>query len=403
MDRSFKVLAEEAPDANLAWLAAQIGRFKYFAGEEEVAAARLETALQIAESLGLPEVLSQALDTKGLLLSTRGRRKEGIALLRYSLDVALEHDKPSAALRAYNNLADTAHQDDQYAGAQRYVDDGISLARRVGNRYWELILLGQIYPPYALGDWDGALARRGELGVLGEHSQARTAYTQGFVTFGVSIHVNRGDLTAAAELLEAYGALETSADVQEQGEFAAARTLLLAAQGDIPGALEAARATLDQRGHLGLDDSRMKEVLVVAVDAALTAGDRAAAEELLQIANERPQGHVTHFALAHSMRFQARMADGSQDPSRTEDAWKGAIGLFREMALPFWTAVTLLEQAEWLTTQNRAEDASPVRDEAVAIFESLGARPWLDRANAIGVAARYTWRPNYRLRQRSSQ
>jgi hypothetical protein len=147
----------------------------------------------------------------------------------------------------------------------------------------------------------------------------------------------------------------------------------------------------------------MKEVLVIAVDAALTAGDRAAAEELLQIANERPQGHVTHFALAHSMRFQARMADGSQDPSRTEDAWKGAIGLFREMALPFWTAVTLLEQAEWLTTQNRAEDASPVRDEAVAIFESLGARPWLDRANAIGVAARYTWRPNYRLRQRSSQ
>jgi hypothetical protein len=178
--------------------------------------------------------------------------------------------------------------------------------------------------------------------------------------------------------------------VQEQGEFAAARTLLLAAQGDIPAALEAARVTLAQRGHLGLDDARIKEVLVVAVDVALTAGDRAAAEELLQIANERTQGHITHFALAHSMRFQARMADGSQDPTRTEDAWKGAIGLFREMALPFWTAVTLLEQAEWLAAQNRAQDADPVRDEAVAIFESLAARPWLDRANAIGVAATTT-------------
>jgi class 3 adenylate cyclase/tetratricopeptide (TPR) repeat protein len=390
MDRSFKVLAEEPPDANLAWLAAQIGRFKYFAGEEEVAAERLETALQIAEALGLPEVLSQALNTKGLLLSTRGRRKEGMALLRYSLDVALEHDKPSAALRAYNNLADTAHQDDQYAGAQRYVDDGVSLARRVGNRYWELVLLGQLYPPYALGDWDGALARRGELGVLGEDSQVRTAYTQGFVAFGVAIHVNRGDLAAAAELLEAYGALETSADVQEQGEYAAARTLLLAAQGDAPGTLEAARAALAQRGHLGLDDARIKEVLVVGVDAALTAGDRSAAESLLRIANERTQGHMTHFGLAHSMRFQARMADGSQDPARIEDAWKGAIGLFREMALPFWTAVTLLEQAEWLMSEDRTDDASPIRDEARTIFESLGARPWIERANSIGVVATAT-------------
>jgi tetratricopeptide (TPR) repeat protein len=390
MDRSFKVLAEEPPDANLAWLAAQIGRFKYFAGEEEVAAQRLETALQIAEALGLPEILSQALDTKGLLLSTRGRRKEGIALLRYSLDVALEHDKPSAALRAYNNLADTAHQDDQYAEAQRYIDDGLSLARRVGNRYWELVLAGQIYPAYALGDWDGALARMRELGVLGEDSLVRTAYTQGFVAFGVAIRAHRGDLAAASELLNAYGELESSADVQERGEFAAARSMLLAAQGDMHGALEGARSALAQRGHLGRDDSRMKEILVVGVDAALSVGDRTAAETLLEIANEGRAGRLTQFALAHDMRFQARMADGSQDLVRIEDAWKGAVGLFREMALPFWTAVTLLEQAEWLNYQDRNDDASPILDEARTIFESLGARPWLERVNTTGVAAATT-------------
>jgi hypothetical protein len=131
----------------------------------------------------------------------------------------------------------------------------------------------------------------------------------------------------------------------------------------------------------------MKEVLVVGVDAALKAGDRSAAEALLQIANERTQGHVTHFALAHSMRFQARMADGTLDAARIEDSWKAAIGLFREMALPFWTAVAPLEQAEWLTAQDRTDDASPIRDEARTIFESLEARPWLDRVNATGVAA----------------
>jgi hypothetical protein len=56
-------------------------------------------------------------------------------------------------------------------------------------------------------------------------------------------------------------------------------------------------------------------------------------------------------------------------------------------ALPFWTAVTLLEQAEWLTGQDRPDAGSPIRDEARAIFESLGARPWLDRVNGVGVAA----------------
>ena len=39
--------------------------------------------------------------------SRTGGKLEGLALLRYALEVALEHDKPSAALRAYFNLADT--------------------------------------------------------------------------------------------------------------------------------------------------------------------------------------------------------------------------------------------------------------------------------------------------------
>jgi predicted ATPase/class 3 adenylate cyclase len=383
MDRSFQVLAEEAPDANLASLAAQIGRFKYFAGEEEVAAARLEVALRLAESLGLPEVLSQALNTKGLLLTTRGRRREGIALLRYSLDVALEADKPSAALRAYNNLADTAHQVDQYVESQRYVDDGLQLARRVGNRYWELILLGQVYPPFALGDWDGARQRAQQLGVLGEQTQARTAYTQGFVCFGVAIHAHRGELEEARALLEAYAELEQSADVQEQAEYLAARTFLLLAQGDAAAAQASARATVELRPHLGLDDCRIKEALVAGIEAALSLGDAHSAEEMLSLSRNRTAGYLTQYAHAHSMRFQARMASTDQDAARTEDAWKGAVGLFREMALPFWSAVTLLEQAEWLVAQQRAGEADQPLVESRAIFESLRATPWLARAEQL--------------------
>ncbi|MDQ3767733.1 MAG: AAA family ATPase, partial [Actinomycetota bacterium] len=72
IERSIEVLRDE-PDEDLARLAAQLGRFLFFMGEKERAVERIEEALKIAESLGLPEVLSQALNTKAIILDSNGR------------------------------------------------------------------------------------------------------------------------------------------------------------------------------------------------------------------------------------------------------------------------------------------------------------------------------------------
>ena len=201
MDEAFELLSEDEPDADLAQLAAQIGRFAFFFGDGEVGTRRIEAALAMAEELDLPEVYSQALNTKALILSSHGRIRESRALLREALAVAVEHDKPSAALRAHNNLVDFLSQDNRYAEAQRHVDDGLALARRVGNRYWEQIFLGFIYPRFALGAWSEALASMDELGGWDEHIRSRTAFTQGFVAFGVAIHLHQGDDAGADRLL----------------------------------------------------------------------------------------------------------------------------------------------------------------------------------------------------------
>ena len=47
-------------------------------------------------------------------------------------------------------------------------------------------------------------------------------------------------------------------------------------------------------------------------------------------------------------------------------------------------AVTLLEHGEWLAAQGRAAEAAPLLTEAGAIFDRLGARPWLDRLRLSG-------------------
>jgi hypothetical protein len=64
--------------------------------------------------------------------------------------------------------------------------------------------------------------------------------------------------------------------------------------------------------------------------------------------------------------------------------------MFRELETPFWLAVVLLEQGEWLVAQSRPEDAAALLQDAREIFERLRARPWLerlDRAAEPAVAA----------------
>jgi hypothetical protein len=81
MRSAFEVLAGEEEDADLATLAAQLGRVLYFMGRPEEALERIDLALTIAEALRLPGVLSEALNTRGLILTTHGRIEEGTLLL----------------------------------------------------------------------------------------------------------------------------------------------------------------------------------------------------------------------------------------------------------------------------------------------------------------------------------
>jgi len=250
MDTAFALLSQEEPDADLAALAAQIGRFMFFAGQGDLALERLERALEIAELLLLPETLAQALNTKGTVLFARGRKTEGLALIRNALEIALEHDKPSAALRAYYNLADQTVQMDRAHESAELARDGLALARRVGNRYWEWSLLGFAYPLFALGDWDEVVAR--EEGLPQEDwVQARIAFAT-LLTSIVPVRVNRGQLEEAKRSTRLFAELEASADLQEQAQVHFAEATLLLAEGKNAEALRSAELSLENRHAIGI-------------------------------------------------------------------------------------------------------------------------------------------------------
>ena len=378
MERAFEVVSREPPDADLASLAAQLGRVLYFAGKTDLAAERIEVALDTAESLWLPGVLSDALNTKSLTLLARGRPQECLALLEYALQVALENDVPSAALRAYYNLAELSLQFDRFEDARDYVHKGVALARRVGDRLWERRTIGQTYPLVALGEWDEAIETM-ENSTETDISEDRGAFLAllGDLPF---IELARGRRTEAWEHYEKFAQAGISADVQERAMHAVGHAMLLHHEGREAEALATVEEALASADELGRGAQAFREGFVIAVEAALGLGEVERAERTIDELDRIPPGKVPPWLRAQKDRLRARIEGLGSNPANVETRFKRAAATFREISTPFQLAVTLLEHGEWLIGIGRADDAEVLVTEAREIFERLEAKPWSDRA-----------------------
>jgi tetratricopeptide (TPR) repeat protein len=306
-------------------------------------------------------------------------------LMRFAFETALEHDKPSAALRASYNLADTLAQVDRYDEAVELVRDGLAHARRIGNRLWEWSFLSQLYPFYASGGWDEAQQMIEEIPEE-NWREARQSLT-GPASIGVLLNIHRGELGEAARVVTFFEELETSADLQERSVYACGKARLLLTEGNSSEALRVAESALEERATLGYTQEFMKELDVTAAEAALALGDTEKLAELVAAVNALPTGTGSHFLRAHCSRFRAHLADRNGNAEDAHRLFRGAAGLYREIGTPFYAAVVQLEHAEWLAAQDRTDEAGPLLTEAHEIFEGLEAKPWLDRAEKVGVAA----------------
>jgi tetratricopeptide (TPR) repeat protein len=334
-------------------------------------------ALTIAESLWLPEVLSQALNTKGVVAQFQGRFEEALALLTHALELALENDLPSAAVRAYNNLSDGLVRRDRYEQALEYDRQGLALARKVGNRIWEWRLMGDSTSALSLtGRWTEALDQ------LATMPEEGTAAGYGLLPSLAEVQVNRGSLTEARELLSLLARFETSVDLQERAEYEAAKAILLQAEGRHDDALAAGEEAFNARGVLGVGNQAVKSGLVWAAEAALALGNLGKVEELIAVVEQLPPGQRPPFLEAQSTRLRARVAAVRGEHEVLQAGFEAAARMLRELGTPFWLAVSLLEHGEWLTRNAGAEPAEPLLAEASGIFERLGARPWLERLAA---------------------
>ena len=361
MERAFAVISTDEPDGDLALLAARLAGGYAFAGDLERASERAELALDISESLGLPEALTRAFNAKGIIAGARRHPQEAVAFMAQALAIALEHDLPERASHMYLNLSASSYNRDRYADALGYLQPALELARRLGDRPAEWSLLAELtYPLYMTGRWEEALAA---LEDLTEEQIRSGAMFLSVLTSVLEIHIHRGELEQAQRLYSLFPRLETSADLQEQGMYRSATAALRRGEGRFGEALEAGAATVELARTFGAGHQAVKQGLVEAIEAALTLGERERAGELLATIEKLPPGLRPPYLEAQAHRFRARL-DGDEAGYRT------AAARFRELEIPFWLAVTLLEHGE-----------GPGLAEAREIFERLGAKPWLERVS----------------------
>jgi hypothetical protein len=130
---------------------------------------------------------------------------------------------------------------------------------------------------------------------------------------------------------------------------------------------------------MGIGHEAIKDSLAEGLEAAFDLGNHTQVEELLGIIESVPRGAVPQFLHAHAVRARAKLGAAAGDEDRAEQGFKSVIGMFRELVVPFWMAVSLLEYGEWLTQMARMEEAQALLAEARSIFQRLKANPWLER------------------------
>lgn len=237
-------------------------------------------------------------------------------------------------------------------------------------------------PLVLLGEWDEALARADEM--------PRDAVEAGLALPSMlcplaRIHTARGELQAVDWLFDALAEMEHSDDVQDRAIYALARAIVLRAEHSYADALGFAREGRNAR-QIG-DILQATEALVEAVEAALALNDLDTAGSLLEEAAALPPVEHTLYMDAQLARLGAWLAARRGESRTIDELSNAAVARFRELGMPFWLAVTLLEQAEWLAGEGRADQAQAGIQEARETFGRLAARPWLDRADRVSSQA----------------
>jgi len=373
MEGALAELPDSAPDDVRARLLVNLTRALYRNDQPGRAVETVDRALPIAERLDLDEVIANAFNHKGAALSYLGRTREAVALMEAAIAIARAGGFVSAELRARSNLAAILWtREPRRAGEMQR--ENLQLARRIGDRQranW--IMRDLTEGAWLQGDgWDAALGALTEALATARDLSAEA----GILAAACFLWVARGDATD-----DALGRLEVAAG-QLSDPIAAAQLHFLKGdrallRGNCAEAHEEMLRAADNKAAAGF-------YLAEAVRPALWLRDAIRARAIAERLDADPDAHATVSRVNRAAAWAGIAAiEGRRDEASAgyRDALKG----YREIGYGFQLARVELDMLMLLGPD--LPEARAAAEEARAVFERVGARPYLVRLSAtIGDA-----------------
>jgi class 3 adenylate cyclase/predicted ATPase len=347
---------------------AELGRALMIQGDRHQALPLLEESLRELEAQEAWPALAHTLITRSVFLIQERRTQEGIGVLRQALLICDEHDLSTSAMRSRFNMAAIALESDRFREAAHEVAEGLTLAREVGDRIYESLLLSQHMPCLVvLGQWDEAIGAGNTL--LARDAALDATYAAVFLA---QVADARGDL----ETLERCRVLAVAHRDSSNVDLGFSAGLVLARcklVGDDPDAtLELAQPLLAAQPS---GREMIAEAYELCLEAAMATGDEGALTALESHVDAlAPNARTPVFRAAQARIIARRLAGTDSDRSAAYE--REAITLLRDVGARPLLARALLERAE------RREDPDAVA-EARALCTELGASRWLARSEQI--------------------
>lgn len=371
--------AADDPRLRAEILASSVSLIGYWGEGYEAAYVRAEEAVALAEQSGDEVILARALAARADVAYPLGRgcdtpafqRAEDLATragaARIASGIAYKHCELLIDLR-------------ELEGVKERLERICSEARDRGDAWLSVPLLRLVMVEYETGDWDRALEILGEL----EHTSEQTGWNllKPLVeTARGLIEGSRGNVDVARERVLA--ALE---ETERRGRLSRYPLGVLAA---IELSVERYGEAYD-RLELVLERNRERGVrgtgFICEAAEALVGLDRLDEAEALLDEYTRPGESVGRAAQACALRARGLLAAARGDLVEAEARLGESVRGWRELALPLELGRSLLALGTVRRRARKKRDARDALDEAVGVFEHLGARIWAERAS--GEAAR---------------
>ncbi len=219
-DQAIAILQALPPGPPLAMAYSAKSQLHMLAWDEDPALEWGRRAIDLAEELGDVEILIHATTNVGSIETLRDYQA-GTEKIVFALRLAREHKMHDHVGRCYSNLASNYIRSRQYAAGRRWLEEGLEYTTARDLDTYTIYLLGwQAQMEFETGHWaEAETVAREALRLV----QSQTITTlPALVTLG-HLKVRQGDAAAGALLDEAYALALTTRELQRHAPVAAAR------------------------------------------------------------------------------------------------------------------------------------------------------------------------------------